>query len=128
MTEVLDLDVLRPEPRKVKIGGKEIDASYVPIAITWEVDELVNELMKYQDVEKLRNDGKTARDVLRLGCRLCAVFSSWQHKELTAEWFEKNADAQQIFQFVEVIKGTLERAYNGVEAYQGNAEASQPDR
>lgn len=119
--EVLDLDVLRPKKRSVKIGGKEIDVSYIPVAITWEIDRLVRELMPYDDPAKIEGDETATRKILDLSCELCAAFC-YRHEELDADWFRENASADQVSMFVEVIKETLTRAYDGVEAYQGNGQ------
>jgi len=120
---VVDLDILKPQKVIIKLSGKEIDASYVPLAITFEVDKLVRELADFSDPKVLEEDETAMRRVLDISCELCGLFSSWQHPELTAEWFRSYADVAQVNGFVTVIKETLERAYNGVEAYPGNAEA-----
>jgi len=122
--DVLDLDVLRPEKRIVRIGGHDIDVSFVPLAITWDVDELVRELMQYGDQEEVAKDAEKTKAVLKLSCKLCAVFSSWQYPELDEKWFENNMDAAQLNMFVPKIQETLERSYNGIEAYQKNGEAA----
>lgn len=117
-SEILDLDILRPEKRVVKIGGESIDVSFVPVAITWEIDRLVQALMPYDDPEKL--DDEATKKILDLSCELCAAFC-YEHEELTADWFRKNTSAAQVSAFVEIIKDTLTKAYDGIEAYQGNA-------
>ena len=45
--KVLDLDVLRPESNYVKIGGINVDVSFVPSAITWDIDQIIQELGKF---------------------------------------------------------------------------------
>ena len=114
--DVLDLDILRPKKRIVKIGGKEIDAGFIPLAITWDVDKLVQELSSF-DEEKLRTESRRA---LELSCEFCSVFCH-EHPDMTPDWFMENTSALQINAFVSVIKDTLTEAYNGIEAYPGNA-------
>lgn len=120
MMKVEDLDVLRPEPRIVRIGGKDVDVSFVPCAITFEVDDLVTQLNKFEII----HDDETGIDILKnpsdakkafeLSVRLCAVFCEHKYPELSYEWFMENSDGQQIRYFAESIKAALVRAYAGV--------------
>lgn len=125
--DVLDLDVLRPAKRVVKIGGKEIDASFIPVAITWDIDRLVQELLKYDDPTQIEGNEEATKRILDVSCELCAAFC-YEHEELDAEWFRRHASVQQVYAFVDVIKGTLTQAYEGVEAYQGNAQPVKPTK
>jgi hypothetical protein len=118
MSDVLDLDILRPKAKRVKIGGKEIDVGFIPVAMTWEIDRLVQELAKFTE-EKIANDPESQKKALLVSCEMCAAFC-YQHEELTAEWFRENTSVTQIHAFVEVIKGTLMEAYAGIEEYRGN--------
>ena len=120
MSEVLDLDILKPEKRIVKIAGKEIDASFVPVAITWQVDKLVRELVDLGTNVEKKDEEKYQKRALDLSCELCAAFS-YKHAELDKDWWMENASPQQVEAFVGVIKTALEQAYAGVEAYRGNA-------
>ena len=117
--DVVDLDILRPKKKLVRIGGEEIDVGFIPVAITWEIDRLVQELGTFTE-EKITNDTEAQKKALLVSCEMCAAFC-YQHEELTAEWFRENTSVAQIHAFVEVIKETLTEAYAGIEAYPGNA-------
>ena len=116
--DVLDLDILRPKKRIIRIGGKEIDAGFVPLAITWEIDNLIQELREFDD-ERIKNEPGASKRALQLSCDLCAAFC-YEHDELTSNWFMENTGVVQINAFVGVIKETLMEAYAGIEAYPGN--------
>jgi len=113
---VLDLDVLNPKPRIVKIGGMEIDVSFVPVGITFDVDEIVQEMATFS-VEELEKTGDQARRALELSVRLCSLFCSVKYPALDEAWFQGNASPGQIMSFSEVIKDTLTSSYQGVEEY-----------
>ena len=120
-TKVVDLDILRPPKKIVKIAGKQVDASYVPVALTFDIDKLMRELATVTSEEGAAENEEATRRVLDIECELCGLFASWQHAELTGDFFKQNADVGQINAFVEVIRETLERAYAGIEAHPGNA-------
>ena len=117
--DVLDLDILRPKKRLVRVGGKEIDVGFIPLAITWEIDQLVQELGRFT-AEQINADPEVSKKALEISCDLCAAFC-YKHDHLTSTWFMENTSALQINAFVEVIKETLMEAYAGIEAYPGNA-------
>jgi hypothetical protein len=111
---ILDLDVLRPPRRIVKLGGKEIDVSYVPVGITFEIDDINQEIAKL-DVEKLSAGGEEVRKAFDLTVRLCVAFCQWRHPEMDEAWFRGNVDAQQIRLLAEEIREALVRAYKGID-------------
>lgn len=116
---ILDLDILRPKPQKVKLAGHTIDVSFIPVGITFDIDEIVNELAKY-DEEALRKGGEEARKAFDLAVRMCALFCSVHHEEMDEDWFRANVSPQQVNALAEVLKDTLTKSYEGVEGYQGN--------
>ena len=124
--EVVDLDTLRPPPKVVKLAGHEIDVSYVPCAITWEVDRIVNEMMTL-DRQKLVDEpaGNDAKKAFDLAVDLCVTFCTWKHPDLTKEWFLDNTDPRQINMLATTIQETLRKSYEGIEAYSGNLTAAQ---
>jgi len=117
--DVLDLDILRPKKRVVRLGGEEIDVGFIPLAITWEIDQLVQELGDIT-IEDINNDPEKSKKALEVSCELCAAFC-YKHDNMTKEWFMENTSATQINAFVNVVKETLTEAYAGIEAYPGNA-------
>ena len=112
--KVLDLDTLRPESVFIKVGGKDIDVSFLPTAITWDVDKIIQELSTFNKDELLKNNDNTKR-AFDLSVKLCAVFCEHKYPELNEEYFLDNCDANQIKIFVEAIKETLIKAYNGID-------------
>ena len=112
--KVLDLDTLRPESVFIKVGGKDIDVSFLPTAITWDVDKIIQELSTFNKDELLKNNDNTKR-AFDLSVKLCAVFCEHKYPELNEEYFLENCDANQIKIFVEAIKETLIKAYNGID-------------
>jgi len=120
--KVEDLDVLRPEPRIVHIGGKDIDVSFVPCGITFDVDAIVRELQG-MDQNKLLENGPETKRAFELSVELCSVFCSHNYPELDKEWFFQNTDANQIKQFSTAIKDALVKAYAGIENNSKNQRA-----
>ena len=121
--EVKDLDVLRPESKIIRIGGKDIDVSFVPCGITFEVDDIIQELGK-MDQTKIMTDPIEMKKAFNLSIDLCVVFCSHKYPELNADWFKENTDANQINAFSESIKEALARAYKGIENTGKNLKAA----
>ncbi len=117
--KVIDLDILRPEPEMVKIGGRDIDVSFIPCGITFDLDAIVQKLIK-MDRKKIQSDPKVMREAFDLGVRLCAVFCQNDNPEMTESWFLKNATNEQVNGFVQSIQAALMRTYAGVAAHAKN--------
>lgn len=113
--DVIDLDVLRPAKRIIKLAGKEVDVSFIPCAITWDVDNLINKISSY-DKDEILSGGEKTKEVFDLSIKLCSLFCEHNYPEMNEEWFEKNVDAIQIRMFVSIIKEALNNAYKGIEA------------
>ena len=124
--EVVDLDILRPPPKIVKLAGKEIDISYVPCAITWDIDGIVNDMLVLdQQAIATEPRGKDARKAFDLAIDLCVAFCSWKHPDMDKDWFVKNVDPRQVNMLATTIQETLRKSYEGIEAYSGNLTAAQ---
>ncbi len=119
MENVIDLDILRPDKTIIKLNGKEIDVSFIPLGITFEVDDIVNELGKFTKKELQTNRVKI-KEALSITVRLCATFASYKYPEMDEKWFTDNCDSDQINRFATAIKGALERSYKGIETYGKN--------
>lgn len=111
--KVEDLDILRPEPRFIHLGGKDIDVSFIPCGITFEVDEIVRKMSGMDEAELLKG-GEKAREAFNLSIRLCSTFCSHTHPELDEDWCKRNLDAIQINIFTNAIKEALIKAYAGI--------------
>src|SRR3990167_8247296 len=101
---VIDLDVLRPEPRVLKLGGNEIDISFVPCAITFELEQIV-QAMGQLSVDAINaGDKDQARKGFDLAVDLCSLFCRRKYPDMTREWFMENTDAGQLQVFSNAIK------------------------
>ena len=121
-TKIQDLDVLRPIPKFVILGGNKIDVSFIPCAITWDIDRIVRELSSISQEEILKN-GEETKKAFNLTIEMCSTFCCWQYPELTEEWFGKNCNATQIQAFSKSIQEALQNAYKGIGSKSKNARA-----
>ena len=119
---VIDLDVLRPEKKIVKLNGKEIDVSFIPCAITFDLDELVKKLQKL-DQKKLEHDVVEQKKAFDITIKMCSIYCKWKYPEMTEEWFRENTSPGQLYSFSTVIRTSLIAAYAGIEEYGKNGEA-----
>jgi hypothetical protein len=123
MAKVLDLDVLRPQSKIIKLAGNEIDVSFIPCAITWDIDKIIVELASIGQ-EKLLANGPETKRAFELSVQLCVVFCEHSFPEMDYEWFMKNTDANIIKEFSESIKDALTRAYSGIRTDGKNLKAA----
>ena len=115
MGSVLDLDVLRPKDERVVLGGNEIDVSFIPLALTWDINELLTQSGAL-DQEKLNvNDTAEVKKAFALSVKMCAVFCAHQFPEMDEAWFEKNASLGDITALGIKIREALVRAYEGID-------------
>lgn len=119
---VEDLDILRPTPRMVHLGGEDIDVSFIPCGVTFEVDKLVRSLATL-DMEKVQEGGEETKKALDISIDLCAAFCTYKHPDFTPEWFRGNVDNKQIERFANAIKEALMKAYEGAQTDSKNAVA-----
>jgi hypothetical protein len=119
VAEVIDLDILKPEGKLVKLNGHEIDLSFVPCGITFEVDEIVRELSSINK-DKLDKNGNETKLAFDLCIKLCTVFCEHDFPEMTEEWFRRKVDGSQINIMANLIKDALNRSYQGIERYGKN--------
>jgi hypothetical protein len=114
---VINLDILRPKRKVILLNGKEIDVSFIPVAITFELDALVQDMgalgMKYSE-EELSSNPEAIKSALDLTIKMCAAFCSWQFPEMDEEWFKNNTDAYQMNIFATHIKDTLMKSLKGI--------------
>lgn len=111
--KIEDLDALRPEPRNVRIGGQDIDVSFIPCGITFDVDAIMAEI-RGLDREAILAGKEEARTAFNLSVRLCSKFCSYRYPEMDEDWFMKNASPIQVKAFAEAISDALTKAYEGV--------------
>jgi hypothetical protein len=120
---VLNLDVLKPEPKTVTVAGHEIDVSFIPVGITFEMDDIFRRMqsMKMDEVESGGDESKRAID---LAIDLCGIFCGSQVKELDSDWFRRHCSDQQIIALVDVLKQTLVDSLKGVQRHPKNLKAA----
>ncbi len=119
MEEIIDLDIIRPKEKKVKLAGKIVDVSYVPCGVTFEVDELIREL-EGLDLKKLGSDKVLQKKGFDAALKLCSLFFSTNDPEMTESWFKKNVSIDQMNILVDAIRSALLESYKGVERYGKN--------
>ena len=116
---VHDLDVLRPQPEYVLLGGKKIDISFIPAGVAMDMMALQQELGKLTDTpEKLKKvaaGGKDARRTFEIAADLCAAITKSQHPEMDKEWLLKNTDVLQIKALVEYVTTAVSHSLEGAE-------------
>jgi len=115
---VIDLDVLRPDPRVVRLGGNDIDVSFVPSGLTFELEQIVQDMTKLSVKDIEGGDREQVRKGFDLAIDLCSLFCQHRYPEMTREWFLANTDAGQLQVFAESIKDALIKSYEGVKRYQ----------
>jgi len=112
--KIVDLDTIRPEQKIIRLGGKDIDVSFIPCGITFEVDSIIRELSTIGQ-DKILENGDDTNKAFNLSVKLCSTFCSHKYPELDEEWFFENTDAKQIQAFSKAIQESLINAYLGID-------------
>ena len=120
--EIIDLDVLRPAKKVVKIGGHEIDVSFIPCGITFDIDAIMQDIMRL-DHAAVQAGGEEAKKAFNLSVKLCVAFCSWKHPVLHDKWFRDNVSPQQLGAMSSAIQDALMQAYAGISVPQKAAKA-----
>lgn len=116
--DIEDLDILRPKKRVIKLGGKEIEVSFIPCGITFDVDEIIQKIASLgDDIEK---DKKKTKEAFELSVELCVLFCKQKHPEMNKDWFYKNTSPEQVGILVSILRDTLLKSYEGVKKYGKN--------
>ena len=116
MSVVVDLDILRPEQKFIRLNGKDFDVSFIPCGVTFEIENLLSVLGKIPETKILKG-GKECKEAFELSIKICSCFVTHLVPEMDAEWFRKNVDAVQINSFVKEIQTALMASYKGVADY-----------
>ena len=82
-----DLDLLRPPAQYVRLGGRDIDISFVPSGIAIDIIVLKEKLDKSKDDKKS----------FELAAGLCGAITQCQYEEMTKEWLLKNTTVEQLY-------------------------------
>lgn len=114
-----DLDVLRPRPEYVRLGGKDIDISFVPSGVALDIMGLQTELQELTDTpEKLaavKAGGGAAKRSFEIAAELCAAITSAQHEDMTKEWLLRNTDVLQIKALMEHVTRAVFKSLENAE-------------
>jgi hypothetical protein len=119
MSDIVDLDILRPKKQAVRLAQKIIDVSYIPCGITFEIDQIVRELMAL-DQKKVTEGGEETRKALDLTIKMCVTFASVEYPEMNENWFKKRVSVEQTKAMADAIKDSLLKSYSGVKEYGKN--------
>ena len=119
MSDVVDLDIIRPKKQAVRLAGKVVDVSMIPCGITFEIDKIVRELAG-MDQTKIGEGGEETRKALDLTIRLCSTFTSVDNPDMNELWFRKHVSVEQANKMADIIKDTLLKSYEGVKQYGKN--------
>jgi hypothetical protein len=121
--KVENLDVLRPESKFVKLDGKDIDVSFIPCGITFEIDDIVQELIKMNKEGIDTLDKEKQRRAFDLAIELCVAFCSRKYPEMDKKWFMDNVDPIQVKMFAGAVQDALFKSYSGIEVTGKNLKA-----
>jgi len=82
-----DLDLLRPPAQYVRLGGNDIDISFVPSGIAIDIIILKEKL----------DETKDDKDSFGVAADLCAAITQSQYEEMTKDWLLKNTTIDQLY-------------------------------
>jgi hypothetical protein len=116
MNEIVDLDILRPAKKILKLNGKEIDVSFIPTAITFDIDRMLGELREIPR-KQIEKGGEECKRAFDLSIKICVAFAENSYPEMNYDWFSKNTTAPQINVFIKEIESALIASYKGVSDY-----------
>lgn len=118
---IKDLDILKPKPNISILGGEEVDLSFVPNGITFEVDALLREINEtVGSIEDLSNNEDKQKKAFDLSIDLCVLFCSRKHPRLSKKFFLDDCNPIQVRSVVDDIKVALQQSYEAVEKYGKN--------
>ena len=116
---VHDLDVLRPSPEYVRLGGKDIDVSFIPSGIAMDIMKLQQELVKLtgtpDKLKKVDTGGKEARRSFEIAAEVCAGITKSQHEEMDIEWLLAHTDVVQLKALMEYVTAAVFRSFESAE-------------
>ena len=92
MSQVLDLDKFCPEPKSIKLGGKEFDVTMIPFELTLKLYELIPTMQKLEDTKKIEVEDynkilKLILDILQLTDE--TITFKWLTRQINIERFNE---------------------------------------
>jgi len=114
-----DLDILRPKPEYVILGGKQIDISFIPSGIALDIMGLQAELQDLTDtpdkLKKVKSGGDAAKRSFEIAAELCAAITRSQHEEMDQDWLMKHTDVLQIKALMEHVSRAVFKSLESAE-------------
>ncbi len=95
-----DLDILRPPSEYVKLGGKEIDISYVPSGVA------IDMIILHEKLDK----SKSEKEQFGIAAEICSKLTSMQHKEMTKEWLLKETNVDQLYALMRYVFDSVSKS------------------
>jgi hypothetical protein len=116
---IQDLDVLRPPAEYVRLGGKDIDISFIPSGVAIDLMALqdkINDLVDTPEkLAKVREGGEAALTTFDLSAEMCAKVTSTQFPEMDKAWLLKNTSVGQLKILVARVTAAVYRSLQTAE-------------
>lgn len=130
--KIHDLDILRPKPEYVRLGGKDIDISFIPSGVAMDIMALQSELKELTDspdkMAAVQAGGEAAKRTFEIMAELCAAITSSQHEEMNKDWLLKHVDVFQIKALMEhVTKAVFKSLESAEEPELKKPQAAEPE-
>lgn len=114
-----DLDVLRPKPEFVRLGGMDVDVSFIPSGVAMDAMAMQQELVQLTGtpgkLKKIEEGGSEARRSFELAAELCSAITKAQHPEMDKDWLLVHTDVRQLRALMEHITKAVFHSLEGVE-------------
>ena len=104
-----DLDILRPPQEVVRLGGKDIDISFIPSGVAIDVMSMQDQL-----ADTTGNDDELSKQRFELVAELCAKITENQHEHMDKIWLLKNTDILQLKRLIELISSGITKSLENV--------------
>ena len=92
-SNILDLNKIKPEERKIKLEDKEIICSNIPSKVTLEIIE---------KEDKLSEDNPESFDIV-LDLVMKIIKYQNDDKEITKDWLVENTNFEQLFKLIQFV-------------------------
>jgi len=109
-----DLDVLRPKPEYIKLGGHKIDISGVAMDVMERQQELIELTNTPEKLKEVEEGGQAAKRSFEIAAELCASITSIHEPEMDKEWLLKNTDVVQLKALIDHVTAGVMRSLNNV--------------
>lgn len=116
---IQDLDILRPPPEYVRLGGKDIDISFVPAGVAIDILGLQDQMTELAGteakVERLVNNREASIRLFDLQAEYCAKLTSAQFPEMDKQWLLKHTTIRQLKILINRVTLAVTRSLAAVE-------------